>query len=265
MVNQSKREYWAAILGRYRRAGRKFKQMILDEFCSICGYRRKHAIRLLRRRGVVRQEGGAKGQYGPEVVEVLKDLWLASDGLCAKRLKAAIPVGLPFYRPKCELPKDVCDRLLRVSPATLDRLLKPVRKQYGTRGRCGTRPGTLFRHQIPSKTDRADITQPGYVEADTVAHCGNSLDGNFVWSLTLSDILAVGPKTGPSGIRAMAASNKPFKRSRPTCPSRCSGFKPIMAENSSITTFIGTSQNATSLSPLPAVVLITKMIRPMWS
>jgi hypothetical protein len=208
MVNQSKREYWAAILGRYRRAGRKFKQKILDEFCSICGYHRKHAIRLLRRRGVVRQEGrGAKGQYGPEVVDVLKDLWLASDRLCSKRLKAEIPVGLPFYRPKHELPKEVCDRLLRVSPATLDRLLKPVRKQYGTRGRCGTRPGTLSRHQIPIKTDRADITQPGYVEADTVAHCGNS----------------------------------------------------------SITTFIGTSQNATSPSPLPAVVLITKMIRPMWS
>lgn len=50
MVNQSKREYVTAILGRYQRAGRKFKHKILDEFCSICGYHRKHAIRLLRQR-----------------------------------------------------------------------------------------------------------------------------------------------------------------------------------------------------------------------
>ena len=189
MVNQAKREYLAAILGRYRRAGRKFKQRILDEFCSNCGYHRKHAIRLLRRRGETRGDRrGAKVQYGPEVVEVLKDLWLASDRLCTKLLKAAIPIWLPFYRQKHEVPKDVCDRLAKVSPATMDRLLKPARKRYGARGRCGTRPGTLFRHQIPVKTDMADVNKPGFVEADTVAHCGNSLDGDFIWSLTLTDI-----------------------------------------------------------------------------
>jgi len=117
MVNQSKREYLAAILGRYRRAGRKFKQKILDEFCSICGYHRKHAIRLLRRSGVPRREGrGAKVKYGPEVVAILKDLWLASDRLCSKLLKAAIPVWLPFYRQKHELHNALYSRLLMISP-----------------------------------------------------------------------------------------------------------------------------------------------------
>jgi len=52
-----------------------------------------------------------------------------------------------------------------------------------------TRPGTLLRNQIPIRTHHWDVTQPGFVEADTVAHCGNSIAGEFVWSLTFTDIL----------------------------------------------------------------------------
>ncbi|WP_143002925.1 hypothetical protein [Nitrosospira sp. Nsp1] len=46
-----------------------------------------------------------------------------------------------------------------------------------------------MKHQIPIRTMHWDITLPGFMEADTVAHCGNSLAGDFVWGLTLSDIL----------------------------------------------------------------------------
>ena len=58
------------------------------------------------------------------------------------------------------------------------------------RGRCGTRPGSLLKNQIPIKTDHADVNKPGVIEADIVAHCGNSLGGSFVWSLTLTDIFS---------------------------------------------------------------------------
>jgi hypothetical protein len=76
-----------------------------------------------------------------------------------------------------------------MSPATIDRLLKPVRAKAGRKGLCGTRPGSLLKNQIPIRTHHWDITQPGFMEADTVAHCGNSLADSFVWSLTLTDIL----------------------------------------------------------------------------
>lgn len=191
MSNESKREYLAAIIGRYHRVGRKYKKSILNEFCSICGYHRKHAIRLLRRiKAQRRKRCGAVRQYGPEVMTVLKEIWLVSDRLCSKLLKAALPVWLPFYRKKHELSKSLYDQLLRISPATMDRLLMPVRRQYGSRGRCGTRPGTLLKHLVPIKTDQADVDKPGFLEADTVAHCGNSLDGSFVWSLTMTDIFS---------------------------------------------------------------------------
>lgn len=75
-----------------------------------------------------------------------------------------------------------------VSPSTIDRLLKPIRLHYPHKGLCGTKPGRLLKNQIPIKTDHWDVTQPSYLEADTVAHCGNSLAGNFAWSLTLTDI-----------------------------------------------------------------------------
>ena len=78
-------------------------------------------------------------------------------------------------------------KVLGISPAQADRLLAP-HKIGLRRGRCGTRPGGLLKHQIPIRTDNWDVTMPGYLEADTVAHCGASLEGEFIWSVTYTDI-----------------------------------------------------------------------------
>lgn len=88
-------------------------------------------------------------------------------------------------------------QLLKLSPATIDRLLKPLRTLHKRRGLPGTRPGYLLKTHIPIKTDHWDVTQPGFLEADTVAHGGDSTAGYFVWSITLTDIL-----TGWTEIRA---------------------------------------------------------------
>jgi hypothetical protein len=88
------------------------------------------------------------------------------------------------------LPEPVKTQLLAISPRSIDRLLKPIRAQSGRRGLCGTKPGTLLRNHIPIRTEHWEVNRPGFVEADTVAHCGNSLAGDFVWSLTLTGILS---------------------------------------------------------------------------
>jgi hypothetical protein len=188
--NQSKREYLLAIWDRYQRVGRRFKSKILDEFCAVCGYTRKYAIGLLqhqpRRR---RKKPGPPRQYGPLVLAPLKVLWLACEQLCSKRLKVALPLWLPFYeQAHGALAEPVRKKLLQMSAATIDRLLKPERARYRGKGLCGTRPGGLLKHQIPIRTDNDDVDQPGYLEADTVAHCGNSLSGDFIWSVTFTDI-----------------------------------------------------------------------------
>jgi hypothetical protein len=192
MVGRSKREYLAAILERYRRAGREYKRQILDEFCAICGYHRKHAIRLLNpRKGQAKRKPGRPSTYAEAERKVVEMIWLVANRPCSKRFKAALPIWLPHYeRQEGRLPDKVRKNLLAISARSLDRLMKPVRRKHGTRGRCGTRPGSLLKNQIPIKTEHANIHAPGVMEADTVAHCGQSLDGNFVWSLTLTDIFS---------------------------------------------------------------------------
>ena len=192
MGKNERQAYLKAIRSRYRRARKKVKVTILDEFCAVCGYNRKYAIRLLNQYGKPRKKRrpGRKPIYAsPELLTALKRIWFASDQMCSKKLKAAIPLWLPYYETVYKpLTPETQHRLLSVSAATIDRLLKPVRVVHGRKGLSGTRPGTLLKNQIPIRTHFWDVSQPGFMEADTVAHCGNSLAGSFIWSLTMTDI-----------------------------------------------------------------------------
>ncbi len=194
MSPQSKNEYLAAIVKRYKNACRSGKHLILDEFCAATGYHRKHAIRLLR--GFKRftkpqtRPRGAKPIYdSPELLEALKKIWLAANLPCSPRLKASLPLWLPSYGPTFGvLAPQVLMDLERISVATIGRLLKPVRSQYKKRGRATTKPGTLLRKQIPLKTNQWDESRPGFLEADTVAHCGDSMAGMFAFTVDGVDI-----------------------------------------------------------------------------
>lgn len=193
MSRKSKREYLRAIWDRYQRGGRGFKSKILDEFCEVCGYCRKYAIQLLSSKPSVRRKRpGPQPQYGAEVLEPLKAIWWLSEQMCSKRLKAAVAIWLPFYeQAHGPLVAEVREKLLRISPAAIDRLLRKVRARYPRKGLSGTRAGpAALKHKIPIRTDNWDIDRPGFLEADSVAHCGSSLAGDFVWSLTFTDILS---------------------------------------------------------------------------
>lgn len=181
-----------AIWDRYQRVGREFKSKILDEFCAVCGYARKYAIALLNRKPRrPRQRPGPRPRYDAEVLTPLKYLWLRSEQMCSKRLKAALPLWLPFYERKHGALSDaVRTRLLAISPATIDRLLKATRARHPGKGLCGTRAGRQLKVQIPIRTDNHDVDRPGFLEADTVAHCGTSMAGSFIWSLTFTDIFS---------------------------------------------------------------------------
>lgn len=186
----SRKEYLAAIRERYRTAGRRAKTAILDEFCAVCKYSRKYAIRLLaRRKRRPPRRRGPQPVYDGAVLEHLKRLWRATDQMCSKRLVCTIPEWLPFY----EIEHGILDpavraKLLKLSPATCDRLLAPVRARLKAKGKCTTRPGRLLRSVIPIRPDKATMDRPGFIEADTVAHCGSSLEGQFAWSITYTDI-----------------------------------------------------------------------------
>lgn len=207
---------------RYFKANRKGKSQILEEYCRTSGRHRKHIIRLLNGPPLARKDApiSRKKKYeSSRLLEPLKHIWLATDQMCSTRLKAAIPLWLPYFVRLKELEEEVKTQLLTMSERTIDRLLKPVRSKYPRRI-GGTKPGSLLRKQIPIKTDQWTEDRPGFVEADTVAHCGTSLMGNFIWSLTLTDIYsgwtenaAVWNK-GAAGVLAQIGQieiNLPFK------------------------------------------------------
>jgi hypothetical protein len=173
---------------RYHRSKREGKSKLLNELCDLYGYNRKYLLQVFNGlTGKRHERAGRKKHYqGDELLEALKRIWLASDQMCSKKLKVAIPMWLPFYDAPIE--ENIRKQLLTISPATIDRLLKSSRIHYKRHGLSGTKPGYLLKNQIPIKTDHWDVTSPGFMEADTVAHCGNSMAGDFVWSITLTDI-----------------------------------------------------------------------------
>jgi len=192
MSLSAKREALARIHGRYQRAGRPHKSRILSEFCATCGYHPKSALRLLNQplRTAPAKRSGPKVIYDPaEVLPVLKCVWLASDQLCSKLLKAALPEWLEhFERRGAPLGEAFKKKLLQISPAQIDRLLSPSRVKHPKKGICATRPGTILRHEVPTRGGPPDTTRPGSVEADTVAHCDDSTEGDYVNTLTFTEL-----------------------------------------------------------------------------
>jgi hypothetical protein len=192
MSLSAKRESLARIHGRYQRAGRPHKSRILAEFCATCGYHPQSALRLLNHplRTAPPKRSGPKVICDPaEVLPVLKAVWLASDQLCRKLLKAALPEWLEHYeRRSAPLGEAFKKKLLKISPAQMDRRLRPARVQHPKQGLSTTRPGTMLRHAVPTRGGPPDTRKPGSVEADTVAHCDDSTAGDYVNSLTFTEL-----------------------------------------------------------------------------
>jgi len=194
MSPRSKREYVDALHRRYKSASRSERTIILNELCATCGYNRKYAIRLLRgfkrfTKPKPRKRGKPAVYQKDDILVPLRRIWLEANLPCSKRLQAILPLWLPGYGQYFgQLSEEVTNALLSISPATIDRLLKPVRIQYKKRGRSTTKPGTLLRNQIPILTNQWNESRPGFLEADTVAHCGESLSGMFAYTIDTVDI-----------------------------------------------------------------------------
>lgn len=187
----SRREVLRAIWERYRGSQGKEKTEILDEFCRICGYHRKYAIWLLKRpcpreRPRARRRRGSS--YHPETIEVLAAVWEAAGYPWSVRLKALLPLWLPWIRRRFELSAETEQQLLRISPRQIDRRLQPRKTRLRRRLYGRTKPGTLLKHQVPIKADRWDVSEPGFTEIDLVSHSGACAEGEFAHSFNLTDI-----------------------------------------------------------------------------
>lgn len=196
-----------ATAGRYRKAGKKEKGAILNEFVELTGFARSYAALVLRNQGRVvpvnrklrvRGDVGKKlprpgrgPTYDERAVKVLVQVWRIMDYICGKRLAPVLGEMVERLQRHNELRCDAATgkKLARMSAATIDRLLRPERQKYQLKGRTHTRPGTLLKHQIPMRTfNEWDEEQPGFMELDLVGHDGGVIDSHHAFTLNAVDI-----------------------------------------------------------------------------
>jgi hypothetical protein len=189
MQSISRVEQLERLRRRYQGRGSQGKAQLLDYLCEEFGYHRKHAIRLLNAvSGPKQSPPGPQPKYEP-LLEIVEQIWTAGEQPCGKRLVEMLPLWLPHYQRRYGRLLPGQQRLAReVSAATLDRLLASRRSQWPVRGLSATKPGSLLRQQIPITGEVWNESRAGFMEADSVAHCGRSLAGSFIWSLTFTDM-----------------------------------------------------------------------------
>jgi hypothetical protein len=192
MSQRSKKEYLETIQPRYKKSTKAEKQQILDEFINTTGYHRKYAIRILNKwvRRKLPKKPGPKKIYQGEVVVALEQIWEICGRICSKRLHPFLPEMVRVLERNKDLllSAEVKALLLSMSRSSIDRCLRSAHQEH-PHGLSTTKPGTLLKKSIPVRTYTPwDEEKPGFLEIDTVAHCGQSISGQFVNTLTCVDI-----------------------------------------------------------------------------
>jgi hypothetical protein len=186
---------------RYVRAKTRREQgRLLAEAMTVTGYHRKALIRAWRRSAPpAARRGRPRGRtrrYGPAAVRALRAIWTAAGYPWSARLKALLPLWLPWARKRLALSPGVEAQVRTISARQIDRVLAPDKRRIRTRMYGRTKPGTLLKHHIPIKTDHWDVTEPGFTEVDLVSHSGERADGDFLHSLDMTDIHTTWVETG---------------------------------------------------------------------
>jgi hypothetical protein len=192
MLRRARWEYLRKIHPRYRRGSHEEKSRILDEFCKVAGYNRKYAIGLLSGpppEPRLEEDGRSRRPtYLARTIIVLMAIWEAAGYPWSVRLVALLPLWLPWARKRFSISAVVEKQLLTISARQIDRRLQAHKRRAKKRLYGRTKPGTLLKHHIPIKTDSWDVKTPGHCEIDLVSHSGDTASGEFLHSLTVTDI-----------------------------------------------------------------------------
>jgi hypothetical protein len=194
MSLSARKEYLLVIREKYYQArDKKEKTRLLDEYCENTGQARKYVIRKIHEdlRLLVGKKKSRRSPYDGEVIAALIRVWEIFDYPCGQRLKPLLGQELQRLRELGELKisEETATRLKRISPATIDRKLRKQRERLQLqRNRRMPRPGLLLRSKIAVRLTEWDTREVGYLEMDTVAHGGSSSSGEYVYSLSTTEI-----------------------------------------------------------------------------
>ncbi len=186
----SRKQYLQTLLERYLKARKRQKGSILDEFCRNTGQNRKYVIRKIARLASTEPRPPRKRtpRYGQETARALETLWKMFDYPCGQRLRPLIGTELERLMRLREIKVSalMAKKLRRVSPATIDRLLRPKKEAWKLHHKPGPRGPGLIAKKIPLRT--GTTIRVGAVDMDLVLHCGSSTAGEYGHSLSVLDL-----------------------------------------------------------------------------
>jgi hypothetical protein len=191
----------------YRKASKKRKGQILDALCEDTGWSRDNARRQLKRAqlpGWAKKPRARPRKYSERARQVLANAWALSGMPCGLYLAAQIKDGLlerlvehgelRAGRRNSGKPlgaeDPALDEVRLMSPATIDRYLKAAKRQMEPLSRSTTKKSASpLRNEIPFGKSYDKRDGPGWLSIDTVAHCGDSLKGDHLWTLNSTDVV----------------------------------------------------------------------------
>lgn len=196
MTKMSKRDYLIEVRKKYHKATKPVKTQLLNDFCEFTKYHRKYALSLLNKPlpGVWKRYDNRNRtrtkQYNQPVIDAVLVLWRAANEICGERLTPFIPELLAVLERCGELSvsDEIKAKLVRISMGTVKRILHHQKHISTIKIGGTTKPGSLLKHQIAIRYGRWTETSPGWCETDTVAHCGDTAAGEFIYSLDVIDI-----------------------------------------------------------------------------
>lgn len=225
---RSRHELVNSLRSSYSSASHEQKSKIIDGLVAALGYDRKYAIRILNNPPKTHPKStkGRKLVYGTEVKQALITAWKAANQICSKRLVPFLPelVCSLERHGYLSISEETRSLLLKISPATVDRILE-VERTANKRAIGITKPGSLLKKQIKIRTFADwDDTTPGFMEADLVSHCGGNTSGNFTCTLVLTDIATSWTEFFPLLNKGAAGVIEGLKTAQKLMPFKLIGF-----------------------------------------
>ncbi|MFQ6093410.1 MAG: transposase [bacterium] len=192
MDMRARHQYLETLIPRYLKADRRGKTRLLNEYCLNTGQNRKYVICKIQKMAFeeLKPRKRRARHYGPEVQEALWKIWKIFDGPCGQRLKPLLEKEVGRLRELGELrvSDETYAKLLTISSATIDRLLRSKKESWKAQRRYGQSKAGLIAQRIPLRLTDWDTSCVGYVEMDLVFHCGASTAGDFISSLSVLEI-----------------------------------------------------------------------------
>jgi len=230
MTKMSKREYLIVLKKKYHQVKKKQKGQLLDDFCDFTGMHRKAALRLINGKLPAKWKHRKKRDryYNQEVIDTLLILWRSVDEICAERFQPFIPKLLAKLIACGEIvvTPEVRTKLLKISLGTVKKVLQKTKHRSLIKIGGTTRPGSILKSQIAIRYEPWSEVDPGFLEMDTVAHCGETVAGEFVYSLNLVDISSGWNEQAAIWGKGEKATLEQFKKIEKRLPFKILGIDP---------------------------------------